>query len=631
LKKFISFAAVIQLLLVLSFQAAAQFQPAEVVKSQQKTIINGKIYYIHTVQKGQTLFSISKVYGVTQEDILNENPGLNPANIREGQAIRIKEAPKAQAAVYPDNREDYYAHSVKKKETVYSIAKRFKVTEDIIYQQNPWAREGIKPDQTIWVPKKAEKTELAENMAQADQYYYYTARDKDTLYSISKLYGVTVADIIQNNPVLSGGLKPGQVLKIPKSAMQATDQLVQADSLSDILLPCQVSDEPVKYKVALLLPLFAGYTMVDAAMPVDSINEEGTYISVQKQHGLRGRNFAEFYEGFLLAVDSLKKSGLSVDLYVKDTEHDTLNTVKIIRELKTIQPDLIIGPVYSEDVAIAGRYANLGQIGLVSPLSTRHSLVSANPEIIQVMPSRQSEGIALARYLKENFTGKFILIRGADSTSRSNSWRFKKYFLDSSNADSMVPPVQLIDYMLSDSLISVMDKVLSREQENIIIVFSENEAEVSRLVTVLYMKSSACPIRLFGMPAWQTWENVDLDYLHHLQLYLITPFYTNFASAATKQFLRKCRSQYDYEPYEISPSGYTFSMLGYDIGFYFLSALKQYGKAFRSCINDVNADQLLTRYKFYKTGDGGYVNDSFNLIRYKSDYTIERIAILNSR
>jgi hypothetical protein len=94
--------------------------------------------------------------------------------------------------------------------------------------------------------------------------------------------------------------------------------------------------------------------------------------------------------------------------------------------------------------------------------------------------------------------------------------------------------------------------------------------------------------------------------------------------------MAKSRDEYGFEPYEISPLGYNFSMLGYDIGLYFLSALKYYGRNFQQCLDQVDADQLLTRYRFLREGTGGYLNTNFVLIQYKKDFTVEKISMLDS-
>ena len=134
--------------------AAGQFQPTEVVRSREKTLVNGKMYYIHTVQKGQTLYSISKAYEVSQDLIRQENPNVDPAALKEGLVLRIPVQSGGVAPVYPQNKDDFYDHKVKKGQTVYSLAKKYDVEEELIYRYNPWARQGIQPDQTVWIPKK---------------------------------------------------------------------------------------------------------------------------------------------------------------------------------------------------------------------------------------------------------------------------------------------------------------------------------------------------------------------------------------------------------------------------------------------------------------------------------------------
>lgn len=624
LKKFVTFLVFVQVILFISHPVLSQFQPAEVVRSQEKTIVNGKVYYIHTVQKNQTLYSISKAYDVTQEEIKAANPQVDVINLTEGIAIRIPESASRIAIAYPQNKEDFYAHKIKKGQTVYSLSKKYDVPEAVIYHYNPWAKEGIRPDQTIWIPRKREMFDISQTPGVSELFYYYTTKEKDTLYSIARSYNVGVADIINANPDLRNGLKAGQVLKIPKVVQLPDDIVSQADTLVKIAEPCVAPGQSVTYNVALMLPFFSSISMEE---PKDSLSEEDAYISTHRQQGLRGGNFAEFYEGFMLALDSVKKAGMSVTLHVYDTERDTGKIKKIVRELSLIHPDLIIGPVFSEDVSIAARFARYEEIQLVSPLSVKPELVNNNPNIIQVVPSKLHEGYALANYLKQLNKGRFILVRGADSMSMKNSWRFKKYIMDHAPVDISGKPLHFTDYVLKDSLMRVLHKILSKEEENYILVFSDHEPDVSKLVSRLYLLSDVYPIRLVGMPSWQVWKSIDWIQLHGLQLQLISPFYVDYSSPLTRNFLLKSRSKLGYEPYDIRSQGYNFTMLGYDIGFYFLSALKQYGRNFGNCINQVEAEQLLTRFHFQKTSSGAYVNTNCNIIQYGEDFSVERKAI----
>ncbi len=598
---------------------SAQMQPVEVKRTQEKTIVNGKVYYIHTILKGQTLYSISKAYEVSQDDIIRENPGTDPAALKEGQALRIPVAGSKQAIAYPQNKEDFIEHRVKRGQTIYSLSKKFDVEEEVVYRYNPWARDGIQPGQTIWIPKpKMVQVSTGEEMSGLR---YHTVKEQETLYSLSLVYGLSVSDIIDNNEFLRDGLKVGQVLKIP-AAPDKSKELVQVDS-APAVIPCiPSSDDQTIYNVALLLPFFAQMTNEEMGIPLDTVAEEGTYVPLQRQQGLRGKSFAEFYEGFLLAVDSMKNTGFSVNLHIYDTERDTMKTKKIARDLSLIQPDLIIGPVYSEDVRITGRMAKYSEVNLVSPLSSRTSLVGQNTRIIQVIPSKEDEYISLANYISHLNKGQLFLLRGTDSASMRSAWLFRKHLQEHMPMDENNNPLVFHNYKLNDSLLTNISKVLTQQDENIVIVFSESEPDVSRLMAKLYMMSSLYPIMVFGMPSWQLWKTIELNYFHHLKLHLISPFYIDYGNPEVKQFLEKCRRTYGYEPYETSAMGYNFCMLGYDVGYYFLSALRQYGKDFQQCLGSLETQLLLAPYRFARVGPGGYINQGFNMIRYNPDFTI---------
>jgi hypothetical protein len=185
------------------------------------------------------------------------------------------------------------------------------------------------------------------------------------------------------------------------------------------------------------------------------------------------------------------------------------------------------------------------------------------------------------------------------------------------------------DYRLNDSLFTQLSKILSKDEDNLLVVFSDYEPDVISLVTRLIPRISSFPVRLFGMPSWQTWTNIDLTFLHTLNLHIVSPFYTDYSDPRVKSYLKKSRNIFGYEPYEIGPQGFNYSMLGHDIGYCFLSALKQMGGKFLPCLDQIEADELLTRFHFVKTATGGYINNSFNIIEYRSDFTVNKIGTIS--
>ena len=90
-------------------------------------------------------------------------------------------------------------------------------------------------------------------------------------------------------------------LKFREYLCRVPDDVSTVDTLAGENVPCVAPDGPFTFNVALMLPFFATYNVEELEVPSDTLAEEGTYVPQYRQQGLRGRNFAEFYEGFLLA------------------------------------------------------------------------------------------------------------------------------------------------------------------------------------------------------------------------------------------------------------------------------------------------------------------------------------------
>ena len=146
------FTIILNLIAIISFSQSDTIP--EVTKSGNKVIIGGEKYYVHEVKKGQTLYSISKAYGVSQKIIARENPnvllGLHPGQVLK---IPFKTTEKAKAAKKDTSR--FYYHKIKKGQTLYSLARRYNTTLDKIKKYNPILSEKeLKVRQTIKIPKK---------------------------------------------------------------------------------------------------------------------------------------------------------------------------------------------------------------------------------------------------------------------------------------------------------------------------------------------------------------------------------------------------------------------------------------------------------------------------------------------
>ncbi len=119
-------------------------------------------YVYHTIADGETLFSISKRYDVDIETILKLNPGISPTHMKKGSVIRITPDTK-ELNVTIEPKQLYTEYKVRKKETLYSISKKFGTTVEEIKKCNPNIKQ-IKQDDIINIPAGIEyNTVTAEN------------------------------------------------------------------------------------------------------------------------------------------------------------------------------------------------------------------------------------------------------------------------------------------------------------------------------------------------------------------------------------------------------------------------------------------------------------------------------------
>ncbi|MCK4700134.1 MAG: LysM peptidoglycan-binding domain-containing protein, partial [Bacteroidales bacterium] len=195
----------------------AQENAIQVERSTDKILLEGKPYYIHVVKKGQTLYSISKVYKVSQKEISRENPTV-AFGLRPGQALKIPIYPEKLEPKMPGETEDFIFHEIESGQTVYFIAKKFDTTVEVILDNNPDIKiDDIAVGTIIKIPKRKyhvreEKYEFSEQ-----DYIFHKVKKKETIYALSKRYGISVRELKKANVGLRWGLKTGQYLRIPSS------------------------------------------------------------------------------------------------------------------------------------------------------------------------------------------------------------------------------------------------------------------------------------------------------------------------------------------------------------------------------------------------------------------------------
>jgi len=177
---------------------------------------------------------------------------------------------------------------------------------------------------------------------------------------------------------------------------------------------------------------------------------------------------------------------------------------------------------------------------------------------------------------------------------------------------------------------------LKRGQMNIVIIPATNEAFVNLITGQLNASANSHQINLYGPASWTKFVNLDMEYLHTLEFRYSTAFYIDYDNSPVQNFLRQYRNTYHTEPTmltgigAISPNAYQFAFLGYDVAFFFASAMKKYGKGFGRCLPYFRMPMLQSDFLFEKIDAfGGFRNVNYDIYRYGKDYSITKEIVEN--
>ncbi|MFZ2285351.1 MAG: LysM peptidoglycan-binding domain-containing protein [Bacteroidales bacterium] len=192
--------------LILPSALSAQV-PVEV--SGEKMIYGGKVFYMHDVQKGQTLYSISRAYKVTIDAISRENV-IPASGIQAGQVLRIPSAGDISEVPSLPRQATRPAQRSTAAATPPPVA------------ATPSAASSPAVDSATGIRLARERI-----MYNGKPYYMHEVLKGQTLYSIARAYKVTILDIDRENAISAGGLQAGQILRIPAiSALVVQDEVV---------------------------------------------------------------------------------------------------------------------------------------------------------------------------------------------------------------------------------------------------------------------------------------------------------------------------------------------------------------------------------------------------------------------
>lgn len=589
-------------------------------RSNEVVAISGKQYYMHHVKAGETLYSLTRAYQVSEEELRRLNPELNELGLQADMVLAI-----------PVVADGYYVYTVQEAERTKRLLRRLQVDEEEFRRLNPSVGVDLFVGQRIMIPvHDAPAPTLYEPEETVEHPKPHVV---DTIYLPKP---EPQADTLEEE-------KPG-VFALPA---------IRPDT-------CYPSPQNAHrlYHVALLVPLY-----LDDIEHIDVSRAQA-----ERTKNSRAMRFLQFYEGFMMAVDSMtQRCGMRLELTVIDVHENEATARAAVDQLRDKPIDLIVGPFFSRSFSVVEEYALRNHIPTVNPMSERGSIIVDAPNVIKLKPSPISMVNQLADLIQTRYPkAKVSLISDGNSADtvmmadlervldsvvsgevsftnremhdlivresvRRNMGRrvlstlevegqiFSTRSLEDHPDGTVYFQNQFQSYSVGD--INAFVRGLSSARDNVLIAYGKDIVFATQILNTINRSAQDYPITLIGLPSWSEFDNLLVPNLLNMNAIYFDDHFEDYNDSLTLNFVDDFRRKYDSEPID-----YAFE--GFDVGWYFLNVLMQYGPRALGCLPYIHMPMLHTRYYFTKSRyNDGLENRYWNMFQYDR-YSVELKPVL---
>ena len=310
----------------------------------------------------------------------------------------------------------------------------------------------------------------------------------------------------------------------------------------------------------------------------------------------------EFYEGFLFAMDSLKKKGLNIKLITKDVSDTT--AVKTV--ITTKHPSIIYLYGTPEQEKSVIRTASQYNIPVVDVF--RFNLKPGYAKYFRLLATKQEKRDAILSLVSRLDTANIIFLYPKnDSTAIKFMSNIKRIVENDPNKMLKTGP-------LNENEIKNIKDYLTISGKNYLIFWSFDEPQVTKYInklSIIVGKQKIDNLTFISMPEWKNYKH-DYENLHRLQSLLIRQNYTPYDSATFKKFALDFKRLFENIPTK-------YALWGFDVGYYFTAAYAYFGNNFEQCLQNVDIPLLETEFKFVSDTNGKH-NTNFYVIQLTRDY-----------
>ncbi|MCR4922229.1 MAG: LysM peptidoglycan-binding domain-containing protein [Bacteroidaceae bacterium] len=415
----------------------------------------------------------------------------------------------------------------------------------------------------------------------------------ETLWSIAHKYGVSEEALKKANPqIKKNKVKRGTFLVIPRVVEQPP--IVMTPVMEVPTKPAEpAAIEKRVLRVGVLLPL-----------------EEKTE---------RGTKLVEFYQGFLMAVDSVKSEGANLTIHTFHSGSTAESMQHLLRNDALADMDIIFGPADAAQVEPLSEFCNRAGVRLVIPFANNSNL-SGKPLTYSATASGTTVmKDAACLIVSQRPDHNYVILNTNNSDTRGQQ------FVEAIRNELARRGIAMRAWNIEGDELAI-ESALNQFRPNCIIPDNTSIKTLNVLFARLNNFCAEHPdykISIQGYPEWQTYTSSQLLDFYKYDTYIYSPYYRNPLLAQTENFEQRFSTNFRH------PQGLSFpryGMMGFDMGYYFLHGLWVLGNRFEDAQSTLQYEPVQHSFKFTRDEDNsGFTNHGIQLIHYTPEQTIEQI------
>lgn len=496
--------------------------------SNNNTSTAGKDGVTHRIERGETLSSIARMYGMTAKELQMLNPGAGDY-IKAGDLLVISD-PKTTS---PGGNSDVSYHKIQAGETLYGIGKKYNVSVEALLKSNPGVSErNFRAGETIRIPASGTGIVMTTETVREDVlkgFREHKVKKEETWNSIARKYGIPADVLREANSGVE--LKKNIYIGVP---------VIESEEVSR-----QVVDEDKR-------------EIQEIYQDINGINDSTGYNGIRfavVSGSQTSRRDREIMRGVLMAVDKLKNSGSKITLKMLEGN----NSESVLGELDTFNPTIVMSTAETDFPEWLAKYGNDTRVPVINTLDVKNVDFQSNPYMVQLITTPDYFNEEVANWIFQKYGSYSLVFTGEKDPN-----------------DALAESLQSIwdpSRVRSRSVEDLRSLPLNAQGKYLLYSFPTKKADVVEFLDAVNDAKTKTPeaeVAVIGRPNWIVYDEALSEKFHNADVQIPARFYMSKSERNNSEFSLHYRQLFNAAVPNTFP---VYSGIGYDTALYFLQGL----------------------------------------------------------